>query len=133
MTGIVADTHAIVWFMSGTKRLSATALSTLRRTIENNEPIYVSSISIIEVTYLVEKGRLEKETLTRMTDALQAAHTGLIEVPLNLAVARHLPLVPASLVPDMPDRIIAATASWLQCPLVTCDHKIRLSNIPTIW
>ena len=37
-------------------------------------------------------------------------------------------------VPDMPDRIIAATALSLNLPLVTRDLKIQeLTNIQTIW
>jgi len=37
------------------------------------------------------------------------------------------------MVPDLPDRIIAATALSHNLPLVTADHKIRASRIPTIW
>jgi len=36
-------------------------------------------------------------------------------------------------VPDMPDRITAATALHLGLPLVTRDSKIRASDIETIW
>jgi predicted nucleic acid-binding protein len=36
-------------------------------------------------------------------------------------------------VPDMPDRIIAATALALDLPLVTRDGKIRAAGIRTIW
>lgn len=36
-------------------------------------------------------------------------------------------------VPDMPDRMIAATALQLGFPLVTTDSAIRASGIPTIW
>lgn len=35
---------------------------------------------------------------------------------------------------EMPDRIIAATALYLNFPLITRDHKIQaLQNIQTIW
>ncbi len=36
-------------------------------------------------------------------------------------------------VPDMPDRIIAATALHLSVPLVSKDSKIRLSGLATLW
>ena len=36
-------------------------------------------------------------------------------------------------VPDMSDRIIAATALYLNLPLVTADHQIQASGIHTIW
>ena len=42
--------------------------------------------------------------------------------------------IPKIQVPDMPDRIIAATAHSLNIPLITCDHKIlACSAIQTIW
>jgi predicted nucleic acid-binding protein len=36
-------------------------------------------------------------------------------------------------VPDMPDRIIAATAHHLGLPVVTRDRKILASSVQTIW
>ena len=37
-------------------------------------------------------------------------------------------------VPEMPDRIIAATALHLNAPLITRDHKIQaLQNVQTLW
>jgi hypothetical protein len=49
-------------------------------------------------------------------------------------VARALAKIPRLTVPEMGDRIIAATALYLGLPLVTKDHKIReLSVIQTIW
>jgi predicted nucleic acid-binding protein len=41
--------------------------------------------------------------------------------------------IPRDVVPDMPDRIIAATALTHDLPPVTADGKIRASRIPTIW
>ncbi len=35
--------------------------------------------------------------------------------------------------PDMPDRIIGATALHLGLPLITRDGKIRASDLRTIW
>ncbi len=41
--------------------------------------------------------------------------------------------VPRSEVPDMPDRIIAATALYLKVPLISRDARIRAANLDTIW
>jgi predicted nucleic acid-binding protein len=54
-------------------------------------------------------------------------------VPLDMAVARYIHLVPREIVPDMPDRIIAATALYLEVPLVSRDRRIHLSNLEVIW
>ena len=54
--------------------------------------------------------------------------------PLDLTVAETLAQIPRATVPDMPDRIIAATALWLGLPLVTRDSRIcLLPNISTVW
>jgi predicted nucleic acid-binding protein len=36
-------------------------------------------------------------------------------------------------VPDMPDRVVAATALYLGVPVISRDGKIRASNVQTIW
>jgi PIN domain nuclease of toxin-antitoxin system len=36
-------------------------------------------------------------------------------------------------VPDLPDRIVTATAVSLQAPLISRDRKIRTSQVQTIW
>jgi predicted nucleic acid-binding protein len=36
-------------------------------------------------------------------------------------------------IPDLPDRIIAATASFYGVPLLTRDERIRGSSLQTIW
>jgi len=41
--------------------------------------------------------------------------------------------VPRAEVPDMPDRIIAATALHLGLPLISRDRKIQLAGLQTIW
>ena len=53
--------------------------------------------------------------------------------PLDLGVADSIRGIPRDLVPDMPDRIIAATALHLNLPLVTRDQRIRSAGIGTIW
>lgn len=54
--------------------------------------------------------------------------------PLDLAVARALWSVPHTLIPEMPDRIITATALALSLPLITRDATIQRSSlVQTIW
>jgi predicted nucleic acid-binding protein len=48
-------------------------------------------------------------------------------------VADSVELIDRNLVPDMPDRIIAATALCLGAALISRDRKIRSSQIHTIW
>jgi predicted nucleic acid-binding protein len=66
--------------------------------------------------------------------ALDDPATVLTAYPLDRIVADNSHHIPRATVPDMPDRIIAATALTLGLPLITRDGNIRkLTNITTIW
>ncbi len=41
--------------------------------------------------------------------------------------------VPRVEIPDMPDRIVAATALYLGVPVISRDSRIRASNVQTVW
>ena len=101
---------------------------------EANGFIYVSAITIVELIYLIEKGRIPKVVLDLLQDALDDSTTAFRLFEINREVADEVEKIPRPIVPEMPDRIIAATALHLNLPLVTKDHKIQtLQNIKTIW
>ena len=64
---------------------------------------------------------------------MQKPGTALEEAPLTGDVVDAMRRVPRDKVPDMPDRIVAATAVQLGIPLVTADAQIHASGTPTIW
>jgi predicted nucleic acid-binding protein len=41
--------------------------------------------------------------------------------------------IPRQDLPDLPDRVIAATALFFSVPVLSRDARIRSSNIQTIW
>jgi PIN domain nuclease of toxin-antitoxin system len=133
MAALVADTHAVLWYIFSDPRLSAFAAGAMDAATAEGDPIYVPSICLVEATYLVEKGRVPPVALERLTSALHNPQAGFRSAPLDLDVAFHVRNIPRELVPDMPDRIISATALALKLPLVTRDGKIRAANIQTIW
>jgi predicted nucleic acid-binding protein len=53
--------------------------------------------------------------------------------PSTALVADALELVSRLEVPDLPDRIVAATAVALGAPLISRDWKIRASQVHTLW
>lgn len=133
MAGLVADTHAAVWYLLSSPRLSASAALRMKAELEAGAPVFVSSVTVVEVVYLVEKGRLPAVALDRLMEELTREDGGFAVAALDLAVASALRSVSRADVPDMPDRIIAATAVTLGLPLVTRDGKIRASGVETVW
>ncbi|MCC6362188.1 MAG: type II toxin-antitoxin system VapC family toxin [Bryobacterales bacterium] len=133
MPSVVADTHAVLWYLGRDSRLSIAAANALRSAVEGGAPILVASISLVELTYLVVKGRLPAIALQALRDALADPEFGLALAPLDLRVAGALQQIPRGDVPDLPDRVIAATALSMHLPLVTRDGRIRSSGILTIW
>jgi len=129
MNAVVIDTHAIVWYFLKSGNLSATAFVA----IDQAESVYVASISVVEIIYLNEKRKLPEVALQRLIQALADVNTGWLVMPLSLEIAQAIAQIPRDVVPDMPDRVITATAFYLNLPLVTCDSKIQAANIQTIW
>jgi PIN domain nuclease of toxin-antitoxin system len=133
MPGLVLDTHAAVWYLQRDSRLSKAAEDAIDRAIQAGDPAYVASISVVELTYLVEKGRVPAAALEILRKSLTDPSSGFSVLPLDLAVADALAKIPREDVPDLPDRVIAATALSLNLPLVTRDGKIREAELDTIW
>ena len=130
---VVLDTHAAIWYFSGSSQLSATALNAIEGAVSAAEDVFLSAISLVEVLYLAEKGKLPLDAIRKLDDALRDATSSIAVVPLDSNVARAMAQIPRTVVPDMPDRIIAATAAHLGVPLVTRDRQIQASGIKTIW
>jgi predicted nucleic acid-binding protein len=57
----------------------------------------------------------------------------LVEIPFDRNIALTLRQVDRSQITDLPDRIIAATALYLNVPVISRDRRIQLSSIDTIW
>ncbi|WP_375479279.1 type II toxin-antitoxin system VapC family toxin [uncultured Nostoc sp.] len=133
MLRAVADTHAVIWYIFGDSRLSTTAQNTIAQIASSGDQVAFSSITLAEIVYLSEKGRISPLTLERLLASVDTTDTVLLEVPFTRHIAEALRLVNRSQVPDLPDRIIAATALYLGVPVISRDKKIQLSSVNTIW
>jgi PIN domain nuclease of toxin-antitoxin system len=130
---IVLDTHAVISYLHRPGSLSSNALQAIHSSIGKSLPLFISSISLVETVYLVEGGRLQIEALQRLTNATKSSKSGILVQPLDEAVAETMRSVPRASVPDMPDRIIAATALHLGLRLVTRDRRLHAAGIETVW
>jgi PIN domain nuclease of toxin-antitoxin system len=129
----IADTHAALWHLYDGARLSDPARDFFDRAGIARTKIGLSTISLVEVIYLVEKHRLPVSAYDELKKALDNPDHILEEVPFTAEIAAVMRSVPRDAVPDMPDRIIAATGVFLGVPVISRDGLIRASSIETIW
>ena len=95
--------------------------------------IALSSISLAELVYLVEKNRLPTSAYEDLKNALADPRYVFEEVTFNGDVVEAMRGISRADVPDMPDRIVAATAVYCGVPVISRDWRIRASNVQTIW
>jgi len=129
----VADTHALIWYLFEDKRLSRRAKQFIDNASEKGDQIGFSAISVVEIVYLIEKAKINPDTLTRLLEAAAAEDAALVEIPVTGRIADKMRSVSRESLPDMPDRIIAATALNLHIPVISRDGRIKVSKFETIW
>lgn len=134
MSRYVTDTHALYWHLTSDARLSSTARQVFQESDAGLHQILVPGIVLIEMVYLVEKGRLDAALVDQVLVRLDTIGGSYAVAPLDQNTARAMRAIPRSAVPDMPDRIIAATAHQLGLSLITRDAKIHSAGVVSvIW
>jgi len=129
----VADTHTVLWYLYDDPRLSQAAEALMDAIDAAGDQIAVSSITLAEMIYLTEKGRIAAEAMERVLTTLDQPDATLVDFPFDRAIAEAMRRIERSQVPELPDRIVAATGLHLGVPVISRDHKIRSSIVATIW
>ena len=83
MTPIVAlaDTHTAVWYLLKDPRLSELARATILDAAANRSKVAISSISLVEMVYLVDKVRLPISAYDELKQALNSPTHVFTEAP----------------------------------------------------
>ena len=130
---IVLDTHALVWWASGSKELSARARAAIEHECVDGQ-IVISAISAWEIAMLVER---EKLLLTMDVESWLSTIAEIDAVcfyPVDVDVSIKSIHLPGEFHKDPADRMIVATARKLAAPVVTKDEKIRAyKHVTTVW
>ena len=134
MPEYVADTHALLWHLTNDKRLSPTARAAFEDADNGGSVIWVPVIVLVEAVYLVEKARYPATLISQILDLVDPPSDNYSLAPLDAGVFRALQTVDRNIVPEMPDRIIAATAKHLNLPLISKDSAIAaVPDLSIIW
>jgi PIN domain nuclease of toxin-antitoxin system len=130
---LVLDTHALIWYLEGSRRLGAQAKAAL----DNPDGEFVlPMIALAEAVYIVERGKTSISSARDLLDAV-AADLRITLVPFDLDILERTLTLPSSL--EMHDRQIMATAlrfreSGDQVALMTQDRLMTSAGlIPIVW
>lgn len=92
--------------------------------------LYIPSISLAELSYLSEKGRI-KTSLKETKEYIESFKTIKVQ-PLDLNIIESS--FEITDIKELHDRLIAGTSKFLKLPLITNDPIIQASNfVTTIW
>ena len=133
MIAAVVDTHAALWYLFGDPLLSVTAKTFIDQAAVTGRKVALSVISLAELVYLIEKNRLPISAYEKLRQALGVADYVIDETPLTTGIVEAMRQVPRVEVPDMPDRIVAATGVYFGVPVISRDGRSRTSRVQTIW
>lgn len=116
---VLLDTHALLWWQAGGKRLSRRA----RSAIDGAEVRLVSPISFWEIAMLAEKGRiaLDRSAVKWANDLLVEDRVEPADLTPTIAASAGLL---GAFHGDPADRMIVATASSFGVPIITKDGLI---------
>ena len=129
----VADTHTAIWYLFDDDRLSATSAAFIDAAAENGDGIAISAISLAEIVYLVNKGRVPANVYTVVKAAVGDPEHVFKVAAVTAEIVDAMQTVPRDEVPDMPDRLVAATALYFGVPVISRDGNIRTSNVKSLW
>lgn len=123
------DTHALLFWLFGDKRLSRAARSLIERP---DNSILVSSASGWEIATKYRLGKLEAARDLVTDIGAWVARAGFAELPVTIAHAQQAGLWPQAH-RDPFDRLLAAQSALEPCPLITCDSELQAFPIQRAW
>ena len=128
---ILLDTHIVVWLAFEPQKLSKRAKEAIRAA-RRDGGLAIAAITLFELAWLAEKGRVET-TLSTESFVRQCA-SKMAVLAITPEIAARAVSFPDSYPKDPQDRLIGATALVEGIELVTHDKPIKRSRlVPVIW
>lgn len=133
MSVAVTDSQALIWYAMGpARKLGRKARTLFERAERRQAVIYVPVVVLVEVAEAIRRGSVRCEPgFARWTSRLLASG-GFIAADLTTQIVLEAEGLCG--IPERGDRLIAATAAFFACPLLTNDPEIaRVTGLTTIW
>jgi len=127
MDSYVTDTQALIKFMMGKKVINDRSHQADQSADKGESTIIIPAIVLMEILYLFEKNRIDVGLL-QMEDLFKSQNYQF--EPLSFDILKTATEIDD--IPELHDRLIAATARYLDLPLITNDPDIRASRYVTV-
>ena len=126
----VTDTHALLWWFSDSPKISPYASEIFEKCELGENIIFIPSIVIAEALSIFEKKRIAfdfKKLLRKINES-----DNFVIIALDSTILQKM--LDLKDVPELHDKIIIATARYLNLPVITKDETLqKLSYIKTVW
>jgi len=128
----LADTHALLWYLTGDDRLGKRAKETFVKADKGEDTVIIPTIVLAESLFIAEKHKADVmfgEVLKKIQNSLNY-----VVYPLNINVVLKCQDKEMKKISEIHDRIIVVTAKLLNAKLITKDPEIRNSKaVECIW
>ncbi len=122
---VVADTHALLWFVEADQRLSVRAREVLQQAQQDPDGgIIVSVASRLDLHYLQRAGRFSPADVQRWWAVTEDPSWNISSASITGSLVAHFDSLELAALQDPWDRLITATAIDLVAPLVSKDRAI---------
>ena len=123
------DTVALVRHFTGLGKIGHRAATLLEGIEQGRDSLLISIVSLMEVLYLSEKRRISID-LGSTLDRIRASECYAV-VDLNTEILRAAETIEFR---ELHDRLILATAKWLDVPVLSSDQEFEtVDGIEVIW
>jgi PIN domain nuclease of toxin-antitoxin system len=125
----LADTVAIIRYFSQSGTIGKKARNILDKTENNLNRIFISIISLAEIMYLAERGRIPLNLFSLIEQIENCDNYQIIDLDVRIIkISNSIKNF------ELHDRLIVSTAKLLNIPLLTSDSEIKNSKtIEVIW
>lgn len=128
---ILLDTHIVIWLAFEPVKLSKRAKEAIRAA-RLQGGLTIAAITLVELAWLAEKGRVE--TTLSVESFVRLCASKMTVLPITPEIAARAVSLPGSYPKNPQDRLIGATALLEGIELVTHDKLIKKSGlVPIIW
>jgi PIN domain nuclease of toxin-antitoxin system len=126
---LVADTLAIVWYLTAPRKLGAAARRHLEAADAGRTLCCVPAIALVEIALLQERGRLG----TGVREVLQALAGRVGYAILALDADQALEFAGLLGVEDPMDRLVLAAARATSSPVLSVDDALDGFGVDRVW